>query len=319
VINYIEFITEYGLSVKNFIIIISLFIPKITVLTIPISSFGGVIFAYDRLIKNNEIVILQNIGIKKFQLIGPVLCLNIIIAFLLCLNVMFFIPSTNKQSNDMKDTMKNDIINLMFKNDNFDSVKNITFYANANQKEKLDNLVLYIKSTKDGEKDKIIYSKTAEVNNTYIKLFDGNIQEFRPKNKGENNIIFFKEYSLNFGDYYNIDDKKNTKSTNIDTLNIFELFKFTKNKKINIEIIKRILNSIIGLFLSILACCLVLNKKFSRMDDDWENVKIYSLCTVLFAIFSYLIKSDIHYNLLLLYIFTIFMLDLILIWKKNAL
>jgi lipopolysaccharide export LptBFGC system permease protein LptF len=314
----LEYITEYGLSVKNFIAIISLLLPNLLIITTPLSLFLSVTFAYAKLVKNNEIVILQSVGVKKSQLTKPVIYLNVIATVLLCLNVMFFIPQTNKKSDNMKEIMKNDIVNLMFKNGNFDSIKNITFYANTNEQQKLENLMLYIKSADGEKKDRLIYSKTAEINGIYITLHDGNIQEFKPEDKNENSALFFKEYSLNLGDYYKMDAKKED-SRDMDVLNIFELFKLRKNKEINNEIIRRIINSIIGLFLSILACCLILNKKFSRMESELEIAKIYSICALLFIIFVYLVKNNIYYKLLLLYTATLFTLDLILIGKKNEL
>jgi lipopolysaccharide export LptBFGC system permease protein LptF len=293
-------------------------LPSLLIITAPLSLFLSVIFAYDKLIKSNEIVILQSVGVKKSQLVKPVICLNTIAAALLCLNVMFFIPQTNKKSYNMKEIMKNDIVNLMFKNGNFDSIKNITFYANTDEQQKLKNLILYIKSADGDKKDRLIYSKTAEINGVYITLHDGNIQEFKSENKSENSVLFFKEYSLNLGDYYETDTQKND-GWNMDALNIFELLKLKKNKKINNEIVRRIINSIIGLFLSILACCLILNKKFSRIESELEIAKIYSICALLFVIFTYLVKNNIHYKLLLLYIAVLFILDIILVGKKNEL
>jgi lipopolysaccharide export LptBFGC system permease protein LptF len=318
VINYLEYITEYGLSLRNFITIILLVLPNLLLITVPLSLFLSVIFTYNKLIKNNEIIILQSVGVKKPHLIEPVAYFNVIVALLLYLNTMFFIPKTNRQSDNMKEVMKNDLINLMFKNNRFDNIKNITFYANTNSQQELENLMLYIKSTDSKEKDKMIYSKTAEINGVYITLHDGNIQEFSPLNREENSIIFFEKYNLNFGDYYNIDAKDNS-AADMDALNIFELFNLKNNKKVASEIVKRMISPTIGLFLSVLASCLILNKKFSRMESEIETARIYLLCTLLFMVFTYLLKGNADHNLLLLYVSLLLIFNLILIRKRDVL
>jgi lipopolysaccharide export system permease protein len=318
IINYLEYITEYGLGVKNFIIIILLLLPGLLTITASLSLFLSVIFAYDRLIKNNEMVILQNAGVGKFQLVKPTIYLSAIVVALLFFNTMFLIPKTNKQFSHMKEIMKNDIINLMFKNNNFDSIKNVTFYAVTNEQQGLENLVIYSRSENGEGKHKIIYSKTAEINGVLLRLMDGNIQEFNPNIADENNSIFFKEYNLNLGDYYNLNPKKNN-SMDMSAMNVVELLKIKENQEIDGEIIKRGANSVVGLFLSVLGCCLILDKKFSRMRDDTEIVKIYLICALLFAIFIYLAKNSGASTPLLAYIFTLYLLDLILIKKRNVL
>jgi lipopolysaccharide export LptBFGC system permease protein LptF len=266
-------------------------------------------------------MILQGVGIKKIQLLQPVAYINIVVIFLSYLNVMFITPNANKRFDNMRDRMKNDIINLMFKNKNFNSVKNITFYANANERNALRDLMLYIKSMDGDDKDKIIYAKNAKINGVYAKMYHGNIQEFDMFDKTKNNIVFFEEYSLNLADYYDLDIKKGER-VDEDCLNIKELLKMRKQENIKPIIIKRFVSPLISLFLSTLACVLVLNKPFSRMESEKEVVKIYFICIVCFSIFLYLVakleKAIVSYNLLLLYIASFFVADVVLIGKKNV-
>jgi heme/copper-type cytochrome/quinol oxidase subunit 4 len=200
-------------------------------------------------------------------------------------------------------------------------VKNITFYANTSEHGVLNGLMLYIKPTDDNNKDRIVYAKNAKINGIYAKMYHGNIQEFDAFDKTKNNVVFFEEYSLNLGDYYDLSVNKSGR-VDEDSLNIRELLKIKKQENIKPLIVKKFVSPLISIFLSILACVLVLNKPFSRIESEKEIVKIYFICVVCFSVFLYLVtkleKAIISYNLLLLYIVLFSVADVILIKKDNV-
>jgi heme/copper-type cytochrome/quinol oxidase subunit 4 len=223
----------------------------------------------------------------------------------------------------MKEFMKNDLINLAFKNNDFNRIDNITFYANAGSSEELKGLIMYIKSIEKGKKDKIVYSQRARVNGNYIMLRDGNIQEFDPNNRAEGNTIFFEKYNLRLDDYYNLNVQERNNFFDADFLNIIELLR-TKNRdrKTNALVVRQLLNPLISIFLSMLAFGLIFSGEFSRMENEFNMVKTYFFCTVGLAIFLYLFskleKKGFSYFFILLYMGILLMGNLILINRKNV-
>jgi hypothetical protein len=223
----------------------------------------------------------------------------------------------------MREFMKNDLINLAFKSNDFNRIGNITFYAGAGSSEERKSLIMYIKSTEKGKKDKIIYSQRAKADGNYILLRDGNIQEFDPQNNAESSVIFFEEYNLNLGDYYDFNIKKKEEFFDADFLNVIELLK-VKNKdwKIKALITRQLLNPFMCIFLSALAFGLIFSGEFSRTGNEFQAIKAYFFCVVGLAIFLYLFfnleKGIINYFLLFAHAGALLATDLILIRERNV-
>ena len=76
--RYIGYITEYGLTVGNFLKMIALIVPNMIVITTPITLIISTIFVMNKFMSSNELIILQNFSINKFNLLKPLLILNII-------------------------------------------------------------------------------------------------------------------------------------------------------------------------------------------------------------------------------------------------
>lgn len=298
VINYLSFITEYGISLKNFLIIISYVIPNMLLITIPISIILTAITVNNKLIKNNELIILQNTGVSKQKLIIPIAILNVFIAIFMYGLTFYLIPYVNVKFDEMKILIKNDISNLLLKNTNFDSIQNLTFYADSDpiEENKLHNFILYIKPDENNKNERIIYSQEGYVNNNIVSLKNGNVQEYDRQNKDKMNLIFFKDYSFDLNEYYNIDFKKKDLKDDADLMYIDELFAVKdKTTEIKGEIAIRLLNPLFGFVFSIFACVLTLQKKYSRINDELNTAKIYFVSITLLSFCLYLAKSS-RYN-----------------------
>lgn len=310
-INYIKYITYYGLDAKNFILIMFFIISILLPLIIPITMVITIIFVYNKYIDNNEINILQNINVTKFQIFSPILYLNIIILVIMLYLNCFFLPNINIKYSNIVQYMKNNIINLITQDKNFNIVKNITFSANKEDLNVLNNAFFFIRATSNKEKDKIIYAQKAKIINNIIKLYNGNIQEFTLNNNNEIKFLFFKKYNIRINDFYDL-NISNLTLNKLDFLSIKKLLKIKdKNNKIKIEIINRFVNSFLTLFLSLMSYGIIINKKFSRFKNLKYMFFVYFLSIVIFVINLFCIKSSIKYDIF--FIFELIFISLIII------
>ena len=290
-IRYLYFITEYGIDFRNFLLIIVSILPDLLLLSVPISTFLSVMFLYNKLIKNNELLILQNAGVSKFGFLSPVIFLSII-ASIFCYFITFYLsPKANTVFENQKVAVSNDIANVLLNNTNFNNFQNITFYAKEKDENLLKSVLFYINDEKNY---KVLYAKTGEVNNTYITFKNGNLQEF--KDDKALTTIYFDEYSINIADFYKI-EYSTTKDTDLMYLN--ELLSLEKkDNEIKMEIFNRIFTPLLSLTLSILSCFMVLNTKFSRFENNKSIFIIYTVCLLNFVLYLYLMKlgkKDIFY------------------------
>lgn len=285
--RYIYYITDYGLSFVNFIVIIVNVLPNLLMLTLPISSFMSIIFSYNKLIKNNELIIFQNLGLKKINFLIPVFIFSFFVSILYYTITLYLLQLSNIKFEKIKLSMRNDAVKVLLNNTNFNSFQNITLYAKEKNNDILYSVFLYIKSNEKTNYDNIIYASSGKIVGTNIIFYNGNIQEFK-KNESSLKTIFFDKYTIDISKYYDIDDAK---VFDYDLMSLKELFQIKNNKIVNAEIANRLLSPILSITLSILACMLILNIKFSRNENNKSIIFIYSACIVVFALYLFFIKS----------------------------
>lgn len=291
VIRYVYLITEYGIDIKGFLKIIVSVLPNLLLITIPISAFITVILTYNKLIKNNELVVLENAGLKKSYMIFPPLFLSFFLCALSFAITLYFLPKSNREFDNIKLYLKNSVTNILLNNsNNFNNFDNITLYTkNIVENNILNSLTIYIKD-KEKTTDKILHAKRGILDGNYITLFNGELQEFNRENSKDVRFIFFEKYVIDISQYYNLNDIKG----NIDEDSMFlqDLFKIKdKNQEIVAEIIERFANPLVSIVLTVFSAVLVLHLNFSRMENNKQLFGIYLICMVDLALFLYSMKA----------------------------
>ena len=284
-IRYLYFITEYGVDFRTFLLIITTILPDLLLLSIPISSFLAVMFLYNKLIKNNELLILQNAGVSKIGFIFPVLFLSLFTMIISYFITLYLSPKSNMIFENQKKSISSDIVNVLLNNTNFSNFQNITFYAKSIDENILNSVFFYIR---EKDVDRAIYAKSGEINNTYITLRNGNLQEFTNDNDITLKTVYFDEYSVNLADFYKI-DYSNKKDTDLMFLSELLLLK-EKDNEVKMEIFNRIFTPVLALTLSILSCLMVLNIQFSRFENNKYIFIIYTVCLLNFILYLYMLK-----------------------------
>ena len=282
-IRYIYFITEYGIDFKTFLLIISLILPDLLNFSIPISIFLSIIFVYNKLIKNNELIILQNAGVTKNGFLFPPFVLSIFIMGFLYFITLYLSPKSNIMFETQKEEIRNNMMNVLLNNTNFNNFQNITFYAKEKEENKMSSIVFYFN---DEKIDKILYAKNGEINNTIITFNDGNIQEF------DDGLflrtIYFDKYSIDISNFYKIEYET---SEEISGMFLDDLLKIkNKNNEVKTEIFNRLFFPFLSITLSMLASLLILNISFSRFENNKDIFISYFICLINFVLFIYFVK-----------------------------
>lgn len=289
-IKYLEYITEYGVNFSMFITLIVLVLPSLLTIIIPISLIITNIMTYNKLIKNNEIVILQNCGIRNKSILLPSFLLSLI-ACIFVLGLTFYsIPNAEKNFEKSKEYIKNDITNVIMNKDSFNSMRNITIYAKNKVNNTLEGLLIYIKNDTTYN---LITAENGEIENNVLKLTNGNIQESKYNDKTTKKIVFFEQYNINIGDYY--DKKEEDNFVDMELLNIKELLKekdkYAFNKlKYYAEVNKRIVSGIACITISLISSFFMLSIPFSRSESKLSTIIDFFVSLGVFGGILYLLK-----------------------------
>lgn len=288
IINYVSYLTEYNISFSLFLNMIILVIPSILTLIIIISVIISIINTYNKLLSTNELIILKNTGLNNKKLIQPIIFFSLILS-ICCFCIQSYIaPIANKKLYIIKENIYNDILNIAFKENDFNKIKNFVFYTKERDKNILKSVIV---SINDEEYKSTIYAKKAVINGNIIKFDNGNIQI---KENNEENIIFFDEYIFNLNEF---NKKEQDEDFSLEVLNIKELLELdTKNmnkKKYTLylsQISSMISMSCLCFSIGIFAGTLILKKPFNRQSTIYTTIISFATLMI-FILMTYIIKN----------------------------
>ena len=229
-VNYLDFITKDGHSVKIYFYYSLLNLPKIIERILPFVFFISLFIQLHKYGKNNELLIFWTHGISRLKFLNILITYSLIILFIQILISSIISPKAQDLARSFIRNSNIDYFpNLIKENKFLDISKNLTIYIEKKNNEKqFEKIVLNENfSNNDLSKIKIINAKKGELfsenkNNRYFKFYQGNIVNIT--NKKITNIKFEEVI-------YNLSDIK-TKTTTfkkIQETEISNLFNCLKN------------------------------------------------------------------------------------------
>jgi lipopolysaccharide export LptBFGC system permease protein LptF len=280
--------TKYDLNLQEFVVTMSLIIPNVLLLAVPFATFIAVTLYYDRIDKNNELIVFRTLGLRKRQLIFPPSMVGLLSCILSYTMTLYFIPRSNILFRKTIKTIENNIMNVLLGGGNFNRFQNITTYSESRTENEIKSLVVYI-SSPGGVKNKVIYARSANIlDNSHLRLYSGNIQERGMETKNEMKTLFFDEQNIDLNQFYSMPAQEESKYPNVDFMYMNELLALKdKTTAIKGEIFNRILVPILSLLLSALSAAIVMDTNISRRSAVGSNIISYIGCLVLTITFLY--------------------------------
>lgn len=128
--RFIHYILNRGLTIGDFLYLTGLMLPSLLLVLIPISLGIAVIYTYNRLTSDSELVVLNAVGISKLQLARPVLALGAI-AMLLCYALsLYAMPLANQKFSDLRNFFRDKYASVLLEEEVFNTpVDGITVFV----------------------------------------------------------------------------------------------------------------------------------------------------------------------------------------------
>ena len=269
-LRFLDLIASKGISIGMFVELTTLLMPRIFTILAPISLFAAILFVYNRMLSDQELVVMKSAGISPWQLSKPSLLVGfmLLIANIYVMNIG--IPKAEDAFNNLEWKIKNNVSHLMFREGEFTNLqRNLTVFVTSHDKDGSVGGVIINdernpnnRSTTTAEKGIIIQTDKGP----RIILANGNRQEIN-KN-GNFSSISFKKYSVDFGLKETKSRRKNSvrvKSFNdlISALNDNSIPQHERYKMF-VEGNKRITTPLLALTYALIACTGLLISNFNR-------------------------------------------------------
>src|SRR4029077_20167695 len=125
-------IVNRGLSVAFFSYMALLILPRFLDIVVPIGAFIAVLFVFNRLTTESELVVMRAAGLSPFDLARPVLLLSGgAFLFLRSLSV-YFLPAANREFKDIQFEIRNRFVSSLLQEGAFTTVtEKLTIYIGS--------------------------------------------------------------------------------------------------------------------------------------------------------------------------------------------
>ena len=288
-LRFVEMVTRQGLPVYLFAEMTSLLMPRIFNILSPVAAFVTVLFVYNRLIADRELVVMQSAGISPWQNSKAAVFLGILMALFNVFVMNWGIPWSESKFRDLEWRVKNNLTQMVFREGEFTSLKNgITVFIDKHEDDGSVSGIFVsdesnpnLKVTLTAEKGRIIQTEKGP----RILFINGVRQEMNTKDY-KFSTLSFSRYSAEFN---NIESRKKKNQT-VREKSVFELLQsgrdntlddHTQRKNI-VEGNRRVLYPLYNLLFALLACVGLLVGNFNRRGQTKIiTVEVLSMIIIL--------------------------------------
>ena len=200
-LRFIKMIVSKGLSVGDFVWLTILLMPSFLVFIVPLSLFTIILYVYNRLTQDRELVVMRSAGLSHWGLARPALILAAAVTIAGYILSLWVIPWTVRDFHKMQWSIANDISDVLLRQGVFNRIgSGLTIYVRERTPSgELLGLLIHDKRhpkhpiTLMAEKGALVYTSKGP----RVLMINGNRQELQ-QGTGKLSLLYFKRYTLDF-------------------------------------------------------------------------------------------------------------------------
>lgn len=198
-LRLIDLIVNRGLSIDVFLYLAVLILPRFLDIVLPIGVFIAVLFTFNRLSAESELVVMRAAGVSPMALARPVLLLAVIAFAVLMSLSLYLLPISSRAFKDLQFEIRNRFVSSLIQEGTFTTVSDkLTFYI-RNRDRNGDAVGLLINDSRDPQRPVTILAERAAFVDTAagsrIVMINGNRQQYDPQTR-KLSVLTFKRYTL---------------------------------------------------------------------------------------------------------------------------
>jgi lipopolysaccharide export system permease protein len=202
-LRLIDLIVNRGLSFDLFLWLALLILPRFLDIVMPIGIFIAVLFTYNKLFSESEIVVMRAAGVSQLGLAKPAIVLAAIGAFLLFVLGAYFLPAANRAFKDLQFEIRNQFVAAVLQEGTFTTVSDkLTVYVRGRDKNgELTGLV--VQDERDRNKPVTIIADhgafVGDGDGSRVFMVNGNRQQL-DRATGKLSVLAFDKYTLDLAE-----------------------------------------------------------------------------------------------------------------------
>lgn len=276
-LRYIDFIVNQGVSIGLFIKLTLLLIPTLLLTIFPPAYFCAVIFIYNKMKIDSELVVMQAMGLDKWKLTKPALKVGLILT-LLAYSISFYLqPLSMHAFRELQSFLRNNYVSILLQEGVFSSpVEGLTVFIRERHDDGTLKGILVHDSRKAGSAVTMMADQGVLVqtpSGPRFLLEQGNRQEMKD---GRLSFLNYDSYTLDIS-LYTGGERGNARD--IQELFLPELLRYDptvseqENNKRRAEVHQRILWPAYIITLTFVALAFMLSGQFNRRGG-WKRLTL---------------------------------------------
>lgn len=197
-LRFVELVATKGLSALVFLEMIFYILPNLIIIVTPIAVLISVVFVYNKLIGDSEMVVMKSVGFSFWQLTKPALLVSALFTVIMYGFTLYLLPVSFTKFREIETSIKSQKNLDILQAGQFSTIGNYTVYLKRKNRNG-EVFGIMINDRSDVKKPvTIIAEKGVLVNNdgnNGVVLFNGSTQEKDPKT-GRPNILYFEQYTI---------------------------------------------------------------------------------------------------------------------------
>lgn len=203
-LQFLELVVESGASSLSFWYLTSLALPRFFEVIVPLAMMASVVFVFNKMNMDSEMVAIRSIGFSPFQIGRPAILLALLLTFFLYALSMFAAPVALDTMRKMEQVIKAQFSTALFREGVFNRAgSGLTVYIREkNADGEMAGLVIH-DNRKDNPNPSTVLAKRGVVINTddafQVVVYEGSRQEFDAE-KGVLQRLNFERYIIDLPD-----------------------------------------------------------------------------------------------------------------------
>jgi lipopolysaccharide export system permease protein len=284
-LRFIDVIVSQGVSITVFITLTVLLIPSLLFMILPPAMLCSVVFIYNKLKAESELVVLQAAGLSRWQLARPALVVAGSVALLGYVVALYLLPVSYREFKEMQFFLRNNYTSILLQDGVFNSpVSGLTVFIR--ERDSNGNLHgILVHDNRAGDKTTTMMAEEGKLVQTpqgpRFLLINGNRQE---QQGGKLSFLHFDRYTLDISLYTQSAGRRYSDPQEMFLPQLFTYdgtTSLSENRKRVAEAHQRIAWPAYSICITLVAMALLLSGEFNRRGHWQRNLLAVAAGTVL--------------------------------------
>ncbi|MEN8237111.1 MAG: LptF/LptG family permease [Pseudomonadota bacterium] len=201
-LRFIEVVVNKGLPITTFFYLVIFLLPDLVSVVLPGAFMVSILFIYNRLTADQELIVMRSIGLSNWQLAKPALILATLLTILMYGTSLYLLPKSYGQLKDTEHEIRGMISQSILQVGEFYSIKGLMVFIRAQENEnEVSGIILYDARESDDKHPPLTITAergtiVKDQNGINLILLNGIRHGVDPKTNIPS-MLFFDQYSLN--------------------------------------------------------------------------------------------------------------------------